>query len=79
MRTTLEIDDDVFFHVRQVAASERTSIGKTLSRFLRDHFQAAAAATPATGVARNGFAVIPSADRVVSLETIQKLMDDEGI
>jgi hypothetical protein len=50
----------VFFHVRQVAASERVSMGKTLSRFLRDHFQAVQVTPASPQVMRNGFAVISS-------------------
>ncbi len=41
MRTTLEIDDDVYLYARDVAASERTSIGKTISRFLRESLKRA--------------------------------------
>ena len=42
MRTTLDIEDDVFLHARQVAAAERLSIGKVVSRLLRQALQGGA-------------------------------------
>ncbi len=81
MRTTLEIDDDVYLYARDVAASERTSIGKTISRFLRERLQTGAPSESANSgqTLRNGFSVIPRGGRAVSLDTIQTLMDNEGI
>jgi hypothetical protein len=35
MRTTLHIDDDIYEAVRSLAAIERTSVGKVLSRLAR--------------------------------------------
>jgi hypothetical protein len=35
MRTTLHIDDDIYNAVRSLAAIERTSVGKILSRLAR--------------------------------------------
>ena len=42
MRTTLDIEDDVFLHARQVAAAERLSVGKVVSRLLRQALQGGA-------------------------------------
>ncbi len=35
MRTTLHIDDDIYEAVRSLAAIERTSVGKVMSRLAR--------------------------------------------
>ncbi|MFM9879553.1 MAG: CopG family transcriptional regulator [Burkholderiaceae bacterium] len=81
MRTTLDIDDDVYLHAREVARAEHQPIGKTISRFLRERFQSPTANLGLHGEVktRNGFAVIPGAGRVVTQEAIQKIMDTEGI
>ncbi len=83
MRTTLDLDPDVLLQARQIAQMERTSIGKTVSRLLRERFQSPQqpGETPdAQGfVYRNGFAVLPPRGEVVSAEHVQRLMDEEGV
>ena len=82
MRTTLDLEPDVLLQARQIAQMQRTSIGKTVSRLLRERFQAAqqnGAPVDAKGfVYRNGFAVLPARGEVVTPEHIQQLMDDAG-
>jgi RNA:NAD 2'-phosphotransferase (TPT1/KptA family) len=83
MRTTLDLEPDVLIQARQIAQMQRTSIGKTVSRLLRERFQtpqqANATADPNGFVYRNGFAVLPSRGEVVTAEHVQRLMDEEGI
>lgn len=83
MRTTLDLEPDVLLQARQIAQMQRTSIGKTVSRLLRERFQAPQqtnAAADANGfVYRNGFAVLPSRGEMVTAEHVQRLMDEEGI
>ena len=40
MRTTIDLDDDVLARVRKLARAEHTSLGKAISRYLREQFQA---------------------------------------
>ena len=83
MRTTLDLEPDVLLQARQIAQMQRTSIGKTVSRLLRERFQSPqhqGGAPDAQGFAyRNGFAVLPSRGEVVSAEHVQRLMDEEGV
>ena len=83
MRTTLDLEPDVLLQARQIAQMQRTSIGKTVSRLLRERFQSPeqpGEAPDAHGfVYRNGFAVLPSRGEAVSAEHVQRLMDEEGI
>jgi len=53
MRTTVDIDDDVLAAARALAATERASMGKVLSRLARRGLAPRAAAR------RRGFPVFP--------------------
>jgi hypothetical protein len=89
MRTTLDLEPDVFLQARQIAQAERTSIGKTISRLLRERFQSPPPVLDEAGnvqtpdehgfVYRNGFAVLPSRGEIISMEHVRKIMDEEGI
>ena len=83
MRTTLDLEPDVLLQARQIAQMQRTSIGKTVSRLLRERFQSPGQpgeAPDAHGfIYRNGFAVLPSRGEVISAEHVQRLMDEEGV
>jgi hypothetical protein len=64
VRTTLHLDDDVYEAVRSLAAIERTSIGKVLSRLARRALNPARART-----VRGAFPVfdVPADARLVAL------------
>lgn len=84
MRTTLDIDDDVLFAPKELAAKERKTAGKILSEFFRHAHQAGASVTarakPGQPYAmKNGIPVLPSRGELVTTEHIQHLMDHEGI
>ena len=83
MRTTLDLEPDVLLQARQIAQMQRTSIGKTVSRLLRERFQSPLQpeeAPDANGfIYRNGFAVLPSRGETISAEHVQRLMDEEGV
>ena len=83
MRTTLDLEPDVLLQARQIAQMQRTSIGKTVSRLLRERFQSppqTEQAPDANGfIYRNGFAVLPSRGEIISAEHVQRLMDEEGV
>lgn len=84
MRTTLDIDDDVLFAAKELAAKEKTTAGKVLSEFFRRGVQSAK--TPPnqqkTGqpyALKNGIPVLPSRGEVITNEHISRIMEEEGI
>ncbi len=95
MRTTLDIEDDVYLFARERAAQERVSIGRVVSELMRRgvmNGQSSVAATPDPAGERagdpagftwlNGFPVITSpvsSPRVVTQALIDRIRDEEGI
>ena len=83
MRTTLDIDDDVLFVAKELAAKEKKTAGKILSEFFRRALHAPAAALSKSSAAKyrikNGIPVLPSRGEVVTVEKVRRLMDEEGI
>jgi hypothetical protein len=84
MRTTLDIDDDVLFAAKEIAAKERKTAGKILSDFFRRGIQSDSA--DASGMApgqpfvfKNGIPILPSRGELVTTEQIQRIMEEEGI
>lgn len=84
MRTTLDIDDDVLFAAKELAAKERKTAGKILSEIFRRGIHAGdpGSATLQPGQPypmKNGVPILPSRGELVTSEQIQRIMDDEGI
>lgn len=84
MRTTLDIDDDVLFAAKELAAKERKTAGKVLSEFFRRALHAVETPDPQPDpgqgyVFKNGIPVLPSRGEVVTTEHVRRLMDEEGI
>lgn len=85
MRTTLDIDDDVLQAAKELAASQKSTAGRILSEYFRRGLHAPAVGQagkvePETGcLMRNGFPVFPAGGRIVTLELVQRIMDEEGI
>ena len=85
MRTTLDIDDDVLAAAKELAASQKSTAGRILSEYFRRGLHAPAASPagavdPETGcMIRNGFPVFPAGGRIVTMELVQKIMEEEGI
>ena len=85
MRTTLDIDDDVLFAAKELAAKEKKTAGRILSEFFRRALHAPAPASTrsksaGTGfVMKNGFPVLPAEGRVITTEMIHRIMEEEGI
>jgi hypothetical protein len=55
MRTTLAIDDDVLAAAKEMAATERKSVGKVISALARQAMRP----TPSTRATRNGVPLLP--------------------
>ncbi|MFM7180141.1 MAG: hypothetical protein ACKO2G_01555 [Verrucomicrobiales bacterium] len=84
MRTTLDIDDDVLFAAKELAAKERKTTGKILSESFR---RALLSGSPGVNagppgqsyVMKNGIPILPSRGEVVTTEQIRRIMEEEGI
>ena len=78
MRTTLNIDDDLLFAVKELARTEKTSIGNIISRLARRGLSANL--ENKRGITyRNGVPLLPSRGRVITNEVIDKIREEEGI
>jgi len=80
MRTTLDIEEDVLQAAKELAQREGSTAGRVISQLARRGLTAPAA-VPANKavVIRNGVPLLPSSGELITLEHIQKLMDQEGI
>jgi hypothetical protein len=70
MRTTLDIDEDVLAAAKELAAEEKSTTGKVISKLVRQ-----ALTHPATGplIKRNGFWVLPSRGGVITSALVRRL------
>lgn len=76
MRTTLDVDEDVLFAVKNLAASRKTSVGKVLSELAR---QALLPPTQTKSLKRNGFTLFPkqSDGVIVTMDLVNRLRDED--
>ena len=74
MRATLDIDDDVLFAVKDLAAVEEQSAGKTLSDLAR---QALQQQPPESSDGRNGFPMLRGSKAFVTPSQVDQLIEDE--
>ena len=74
MRTTLQIDDDVYEVVRSLAAAERRSFGEIVSRLVRQGL-----APRADVRERNGFPVfeVPAGQHPITPDMVKSALEDE--
>lgn len=81
MRTTLEIDEDVFQAAREHAAREGKSLGAVISALAREALRRPPVAQTLRSPPKRGgrFAVLPARDEVITLEHVRRLQDDEGV
>lgn len=83
MRTTMDLEPDALLAAKELARQENVSLGKVVSRLLRQALTGQVmqvdAAIPAGAASVTGF--VPFAPRgvVVSNELIDKLRDSEGV
>ncbi len=77
MRTTLDIEDDVLQAAKELARREGSTAGRILSRLARQGLSSTAQTSPQR--LRSGVPVIPSRGDIITIERIQKLMDEEGV
>ena len=76
MRTTLNVDDDVFFAAKELAERQRVTLGKAVSILLR---RALTSSIPSQ--TRNGIPLFPRQPDagIVTLEMVNRLRDEEPV
>ena len=78
MRTTLDIDDDVLQAAKELARNEGSTVGRVISELARRALNGSPEKTMPF-VYRNGVPTIPRRGETITMEHIQKIMDEEGI
>ncbi|MEF3168216.1 MAG: hypothetical protein K6360_02610 [Deltaproteobacteria bacterium] len=82
MRTTIEIEDDILEAARELARLERVSVGRIVSRLLRQGLTGLSqgkAREDAGGQPVGGFRPFPSRGRLVSNDLVNDIRDREGV
>ena len=79
MRTTLEIEDDILQAAKELARVEKTTAGRIISKLARRGLTAPDEKPKMKFTYRNGVPILPAHGDVITLEHVQKLMDEEGI
>ena len=79
MRTTLDIEDDVLQAAKELARHEGSTAGQVISALARRGLAAPNGKPGKSPRLRNGVPLFPSSGEIVTMEHIQKIMDEEGI
>jgi hypothetical protein len=76
MRTTLEIDDDVLLAAKELAKTQKSTVGKVLSKLARK----ALGPSRKAAVRRNGIPLLPPRKgmRPVTSARVASLLEDES-
>jgi hypothetical protein len=74
MRTTIDIDDDVLCAAKELAAAQKTTVGRVISDLVRQELT-----RPPSEPAkyRGGFRLLPRTGKVVTPELIEKLLEED--
>ena len=79
MRTTLNIDDDVFNVAKQKAQRDNVSIGATVSELMRLGIRSTQMPALQRPITRSKYAVLPVRNEIITSEHVYKLMQQKGI
>jgi hypothetical protein len=79
MRTTLDIEDDVLQAAKELAQREGGTAGKVISNLARRGLTLTAAERENRSDMRGGVPILPSRGKLVALEHVQKIQDEEGV
>ena len=79
MRTTLEIDDDVFAFARGQAQREHIAVGEMISRLAREGMSTQATRRSQPAKPKSKFALLPARDEIITTQHVCHLMDQQGI
>jgi hypothetical protein len=75
VRTTLDIDDYVLSAAKELAASQKTTAGRVISDLARQALTRSLEADKLP--VRNGFPVLPRTGKVITVEFIDKLLEED--
>ena len=78
MRTTIDLDNDTLIAAKEIARAENTSLGKVISRLVRQALTGTTGTTSAPATA-TGFVPFEARGVVVSNDLINRLRDAEGV
>jgi predicted ATPase len=76
VRTTLDIEDDVLQAAKELAAKEGSTAGAILSQLARRGLKPTVV-DDHTDI-RNGIQLLPRRDEIITLDHVQRLIDEEG-
>jgi Arc/MetJ family transcription regulator len=79
MRTTINLDDDVFAAALQRAERDRLTLGEAVSRGLRDGLRAGTQQANAPVAMRSRYSVLPARGESIASAHVRRLMEQEGI
>lgn len=81
MRTTIDLESDALMAAKEIARMENTSLGKVISRLVRQALtgNAAAEAGQPPAATATGFVPFDARGVVVSNELIDRLRDADGV
>jgi len=79
MRTTVDLDEDALIAAKQIAARERISLGRAISRLIRRGAETDSLHAPEPQPLRGRFALLPRRDEIITAEHVRTLMEREGI
>jgi hypothetical protein len=80
VRTTLDIEEDVLQAAKDLAAREKSTAGRVLSRLARLALRTPAASIGGKTASKNGVPVFPAREgELITLDHVRQLMDEEGI
>jgi len=79
MRTTLDIEEDVLQAAKELAQRDRRTAGQIISLLARRGLSVSEDIPKKSPLIRGGIPLLPSRGEVVTLDRMQKLMDQEGI
>lgn len=75
----MDIEDDVLQAAKELAQREGGTAGQVISALARRGLSAPSVKSKTTSGTRGGVPVLASRGEVVTLDRIQKLMDQEGV
>lgn len=81
MRTTIDLEYDTLIAAKEIARAENTSLGKVISRLVRQALTGGAASQTISNLPATATGFVPFGPRgvVVSNELINRLRDTDGI
>ena len=79
MRTTLNIDDDVFNVAKQKAQRDYLSIGAAVSELMRFGIRSTQMPALQRQSTRSKYAVLPARNETITSEHVYRLIKQEGI